>query len=123
MMRSDLIRMIGDGSIYKSRKWRQFRQAVLARDEYQCQECKRYGRLKQADTIHHIKHADTDPDLFFVLGNCVSVCRECHNRLHPEKAKGKMRGNLYREPSPINKSPSLQSKRGRDTLPIVCNAL
>lgn len=85
MLKTEMLEQIESGAIYRSRRWRKFRQSVMARDEYQCQECKRYGRIKQAETVHHIKHADEAPELFYDMSNCVRVCKDCHNKLHPEK--------------------------------------
>ena len=85
MLKSEMLLQIYNGSIYRSRRWRNFRQSVMARDEFQCQECKRYGRIKQAQTVHHIEHAEDAPERFYDMSNCISVCNDCHNRLHPEK--------------------------------------
>jgi 5-methylcytosine-specific restriction endonuclease McrA len=71
---------------YHSRSWKKMRAAVLRRDGYRCQRCKRYGRLRQATTVHHIKHLDEYPELAMEPDNLVSVCAACHNELHPEKA-------------------------------------
>nr|DAW41133.1 MAG TPA: NinG recombination protein [Caudoviricetes sp.] len=72
---------------YKSARWRRKRAAILRRDGYLCQMCKRYGRRVQATTVHHIQHADEHPELGFTDSNLISVCERCHNKLHPEKIK------------------------------------
>lgn len=72
---------------YTSKKWRRKRSAILRRDKYRCQECKRYGRLTEATEVHHIKHVDEYPELAYKNGNLVSLCHACHNKQHPEKAK------------------------------------
>ena len=41
---------------YKSTAWKHKRSAILRRDNYQCQDCKRYGRMREAVTVHHIMH-------------------------------------------------------------------
>lgn len=61
------------------------RAAILRRDGYRCQMCKRYGRMRQATTVHHIKHLDEYPELAMDPDNLVSVCAACHAELHPEK--------------------------------------
>ena len=71
---------------YKSKAWKQKRAAILRRDNYQCQRCKRYGRLRQAQTVHHIKHYDEYPELALDNNNLISLCNDCHNAMHPEKA-------------------------------------
>lgn len=70
---------------YKEKKWRKKRAAILRRDKYLCQECKKYGRQREAVTVHHIKHADTHPELVYNDDNLVSLCGACHNKMHPEK--------------------------------------
>lgn len=70
---------------YDSQRWKRARAAALLRDGYQCRECRRYGRTRQADIVHHVQHVEDRPDLAYRLDNLVSLCRECHNKQHPEK--------------------------------------
>lgn len=70
---------------YKSRKWKRKREAILSRDNYMCKECKKYGKVKEAVTVHHIKHVDEYPELAFKDSNLESLCQACHNKKHPEK--------------------------------------
>ena len=71
---------------YNSQKWKRKRAKILRRDNYQCRECRRYGRMTEATEVHHIKHADEYPELAFIDDNLVSLCHACHNKQHPEKA-------------------------------------
>lgn len=70
---------------YHSPKWLRRRDMILRRDGYRCQECKRYGRITQATTVHHILHLEDRPDLAYDPANLVSLCLKCHNKAHPEK--------------------------------------
>ena len=72
---------------YRSIKWKHKREAILRRDNYLCQNCKRYGRYVEAITVHHIKHYDEFPELALDNNNLVSLCNACHNKAHPEKPK------------------------------------
>lgn len=72
---------------YNAPRWRRLRAAVLRRDGYLCRYCLRYGRRRQATTVHHIKHADEHPELAYNADNLISLCEACHNKMHPEKAK------------------------------------
>ncbi|MDE5884327.1 MAG: HNH endonuclease [Oscillospiraceae bacterium] len=72
-------------AFYKSAAWKKKRLVILRRDGYQCQDCKRYGRIRQAVTVHHIQHLDEHPELAFRSDNLISLCAECHNKRHPEK--------------------------------------
>ena len=82
---------------YHSRQWEHLRASVLRRDGYQCRICKRYGRLRQATTVHHIKHLDEYPELALDPSNLVSVCTQCHNKLHPEKGGGRNGHSVYND--------------------------
>lgn len=84
---------------YHSSKWLHKRDMILRRDGYRCQECKRYGRITQAVTVHHIQHLEDRPDLALVSGNLISLCRACHAKAHPEKGgarPGSGEGNILR---------------------------
>ncbi len=70
---------------YQSKAWKRKRGVILRRDGYRCQDCKRYGRMRQATTVHHIKHLDQHPELALTNSNLVSLCDACHNKRHPEK--------------------------------------
>lgn len=61
---------------YASPKWRDKRRLVLARDHYKCQAC-----LKaQAWDVHHLTYDHFGDEFLWELA---SICRECHERLHP----------------------------------------
>lgn len=70
---------------YKGKRWKKKRKAILKRDNYLCQECKKYGRRREAQTVHHIKPVELFPELAFVDSNLTSLCGACHNKQHPEK--------------------------------------
>lgn len=70
---------------YKGKRWKKKRTAILARDGYLCRECRKYGRMREAVTVHHIKHADEYPELAYMDSNLESLCQACHNKKHPEK--------------------------------------
>lgn len=75
---------------YQSQKWKRKRLKILRRDNYLCQECKRYGKMIAAREVHHIKYSDEYPELAYDDNNLISLCHACHNKQHPEKA-GAMR--------------------------------
>jgi len=70
---------------YKLKKWRKKREAILKRDGYLCQECRKYGRRREAEMVHHIKHVDEFPELAYTDSNLISLCNACHGKMHPEK--------------------------------------
>lgn len=72
---------------YNSTQWRATRERALRRDRYQCRICRRYGRNREAQEVHHIIPVESAPDRAFDLENLVSLCHACHNKQHPEKAQ------------------------------------
>lgn len=67
---------------YQWCEWRKMRLEALERDHYECQICKRKGRYRRAQNVHHIKEVKSRPDLALTLDNLESVCIKCHNEIH-----------------------------------------
>ena len=67
---------------YKSRRWRRLRERILKRDGYMCQESKRYGKMIEANTVHHIFPASRFPEDQWSEWNLVSLSTAAHNRMH-----------------------------------------
>lgn len=67
---------------YKTRRWVKLRLAILRRDNYQCQRCRRYGKLTQATHVHHIMPREDFPALQWEPSNLVSLCARCHELMH-----------------------------------------
>lgn len=67
---------------YTSKRWLRLRQKILKRDNYMCQYSKRYGRMKQADTVHHILPAERYPEYEWCEWNLISLSKEAHNIMH-----------------------------------------
>ena len=82
-----------DNPHYHTARHKAWREAVLRRAGYLCEECKRYGRHGpdglpvRATTAHHIKHRDEYPELAYLVSNGRALCEACHNKEHPEKGK------------------------------------
>jgi 5-methylcytosine-specific restriction endonuclease McrA len=76
---------------YLTAAHRRWRDAVLLRAGYLCEECRRYGRTDRhglpvrATTAHHIKHREDYPELQYDVNNGRALCEACHNKAHPEK--------------------------------------
>lgn len=88
MFRSFLIAMKYDNEtnpFYLTPRWQRKRAAILRRDKYLCQDCKRYGRTREAKEVHHIKHLEDFPELAYDNDNLISLCSACHRKRHPEK--------------------------------------
>lgn len=67
---------------YKTKSWLRKREVILKRDNYECRECRRYGRKTTADTVHHVTPLNVDDSLRLTSGNLLSLCSKCHNQMH-----------------------------------------
>jgi len=74
-------------SNYTSKKWENKRNVILKRDGYKCVECNRRNITKPATMVHHINPVDKYPELFLDNNNLISLCDECHNKMHDRKHK------------------------------------
>lgn len=67
------------------------RESVLRRDHYQCRECVRYGRHREATTVHHLIPLwwclEHHPALALDQTNLLSLCSACHNKMHKRASK------------------------------------
>lgn len=72
---------------YQGAKWKRLRARILRRDKYMCQNCRRYGRQREATEVHHIEHLEDNPARAYDPENLISLCHSCHNSMHPEKAE------------------------------------
>ena len=61
-----------------SQEWKGKRDLALKRDGYKCQKCK----IKTADDVHHLTYENLGNEK---LSDLLSVCRECHIRIHNKK--------------------------------------
>ncbi|WLR52453.1 HNH endonuclease [Bacillus tianshenii] len=91
---------------YNSTSWagkNGIRQQALKRDNYECQRCKKLGRVyvdsvkvegerKSIElNVHHIKEIEDHPELALSLHNTTTLCIRCHNEIHEK-------GYQYKEP-------------------------
>jgi 5-methylcytosine-specific restriction endonuclease McrA len=67
---------------YKSKRWRKLRERILKRDGYMCQESKRYGKMVEANTVHHIFPVSRFPEYIWCEWNLISLSSAAHNRMH-----------------------------------------
>ncbi|MEF2965046.1 HNH endonuclease signature motif containing protein [Paenibacillus sp. M1] len=81
---------------YDSGSWKQIREVVKKRDNYECQGCKRNGtvsidsneysesakRKKIALVVDHIKELEDYPELALEIDNLETLCVACHNAKH-----------------------------------------
>ena len=67
---------------YKTKRWENLRASILKRDGYICQESKRYGRIVQANTVHHIFPREDFPEYQWQPWNLISLSNEQHEAMH-----------------------------------------
>lgn len=74
---------------YASKAWRETRAYILRRDNNECQECKRQGKVFVSEMkpdkqktldVDHIKSLEEYPELALVHSNLETLCIRCHNK-------------------------------------------
>lgn len=84
---------------YKNKLWIDLKEEVLKEQHYECQDCKKNGKvingvkqfIIQADTVHHEKFVKDYPQ--FALSKWITIngirtrqltclCNDCHNKRH-----------------------------------------
>lgn len=79
-------------AFYTSKRWKEKRKQIIARDHCECQSCKRQGRLKilkvksvnkhERAYVHHKKHLKNYPELALEDSNLETLCFACHELEH-----------------------------------------
>lgn len=67
--------------IRESLKYKNWRNKVYRRDRWNCQICKKHCEPKNI-IAHHLKSFSEFPKSRFITKNGVTLCRNCHARLH-----------------------------------------
>lgn len=66
---------------YRSKAWIRCREAVMNRDHMLCVMCGGAGQ-----EVHHKKHITpnniNDPDVTLNMDNLITLCRDCHHKVH-----------------------------------------
>lgn len=63
-------------------KWKRVRKKALDRDDGYCRECLRYGRVRDAERVHHAWPKEDWPEYEFEQWNLVPLCKSCHDAMH-----------------------------------------
>jgi hypothetical protein len=63
----------------QSEKYKEWRNSVFKRDEYECQKCKQIGYGLNA---HHIKDYSENKAERFNIKNGITLCKSCHTEFH-----------------------------------------
>ena len=66
----------------KSEEYKNWRMRVFERDNFKCQVCGKVGGELNA---HHIKEFSEYPELRFEVDNGITLCVNCHKKIHGKK--------------------------------------
>lgn len=97
--------LIAEGNKYKFYKdpyWKNLSKTIRGRDNNECQECKKEGKLtiKQHDKkldVHHIKELEKFPELAYEESNLETVCVNHHNILDEKNIRGTTKKKFINE--------------------------
>ena len=78
-----------NAQFYNSRRWLRLRESVLRRDGYLCQIAKRYGKIEEAENVHHIFPRLEFPEYQFEAWNLISLSHKAHTAMH-QAASGEL---------------------------------
>jgi len=92
MHNSDLISQLSTGTItprdfYMKTNWERKAAQIIRRDRGECQSCRRRGKYRRAECVHHKIELKKRPDLAFDDDNLESLCKPCHNLAHDKGRK------------------------------------
>jgi len=65
-------------SLYQTKRWKSERKVFLQEHPF-CAICKKYGYLKAATVVDHIKPHKGDEVLFWDQSNWQACCKSCHD--------------------------------------------
>lgn len=90
-----LIQAGREARFYDWPEWHAVRAEVLRMDRRECVRCREQKhRYRPARIVHHVRHLQDRPDLALSIVDqdtgarqLVSVCKDCHEELHPESLR------------------------------------
>jgi 5-methylcytosine-specific restriction endonuclease McrA len=80
-----------DRSFYKSKAWKDCRQAYIKKCGGLCERCLANGIYKAGYIVHHKIHLNEDnlgdPNISLSFDNLEYLCQDCHNSEHMSRHK------------------------------------
>jgi len=70
------------GFDYHAPRWKRLRWAVLTAAGYRCQYFRRFGKIVEADRVHHIWPVEQYPEYAWQRWNLIALSLEAHRRMH-----------------------------------------
>ncbi|MDD3185977.1 MAG: HNH endonuclease [Anaerostipes sp.] len=89
-----ILRLLRENKLYqfyKNKVWLSLREEVLKENHYECDMCKKEGKITRAVTVHHVQYVKKHPELalsrtYSYQGktyiNLIPLCHDCHDRVH-----------------------------------------
>lgn len=75
-------------AFYWSGEWRELKKRIIERDCNECKVCALSGRVSLDNLIvHHIYPLEYYPEKRLVEDNLITVCIQCHNKIHGQSVK------------------------------------
>lgn len=77
-------------TFYNTKAWRELRKYKLTLNPL-CEECLKENKITMSQDVHHIKSpflynlGKINYDLGYDLGNLLSLCKDCHGKLHKDE--------------------------------------
>lgn len=72
---------------YHEPKWENLRKQALIRDGYIDRYLMRFGKMRNADVVHHIFPVKEFPEYQYCLWNLISVTKGTHSSFHNSKTQ------------------------------------
>ena len=72
-----------------NKRWQAVRMLALRRDKFRCRDSARYGKVVDAETVHHIWPAEDYPEYAWSAWNLVSLTKAKHEAMH-DRLTGKL---------------------------------
>lgn len=66
----------------RNKRWQAVRKLALKRDGYLCRESARYGKVVDANVVHHVWPAEDYPEYAYELWNLLSLSQAQHDAMH-----------------------------------------
>lgn len=100
--------LIEEGKLWKFYKWKEWlklKNQILEEAHYECEWCKKRGKISKAEEVHHIQFVKKYPHLAMSRyythkgkqhKNLVALCHDCHDKAH-ERMKYKKQKQFNEE--------------------------
>ena len=85
----ELIRTNRVVEFYNTRTWNELRERKRKLEHYECERCRKKGKYKKGNTVHHKKYLRDRPDLALDINNLECLCDDCHYDEHHRYSKPK----------------------------------